>query len=84
MLSIRKIDLSRAHLLSYRLLGLELFTELALNLTFFALGRFDLPIESDQILLSYVDLLIVCIELTAGLRVPLFGILTLPLSPIVV
>ena len=55
-----------------------------MDLTFFALSRFDLPIESDQVLLSYVDLLIVCIELTAGLLVPLFSILTLPLSPVVV
>ena len=55
-----------------------------MNLTLFALSRFDLPIESDQVLLSYVDLLIVCIELTAGLLVPLFSILTLPLSPVVV
>jgi len=72
------------HLLPYRLLGLELCTELALNLTLFALGRFDLPIESDQILLSNVDLLIVCIELTASLLVPLLSILTLPLSQVVV
>ena len=55
-----------------------------MDLTFFALCRFDLPIESYQVLLSYVDLLIVCIELTAGLLVPLFGVLTLSLSPVVV
>lgn len=55
-----------------------------MNLTFLALGRFYLPIERDQVLLSSVHLLIVCIELTPGLLVPLLCILTLPLSSVVV